>query len=78
MTVVASVKTCLASLKGAQASLSTLSQDAADEEASGLPRHLAGRSLQSRPLPLLKFKRRSQRRPLQRKGEWRNPFAFRL
>ncbi|CAI8730955.1 MULTISPECIES: DUF1657 domain-containing protein [Bacillus] len=33
MTVVASVKTCLASLKGAQASLSTLSQDAADEEA---------------------------------------------
>ena len=29
MTVVASVKTCLASLKGAQASLSTLSQDAA-------------------------------------------------
>lgn len=33
MTVVASVKTCLASLKGAQASLSTLSQNAADEEA---------------------------------------------
>ncbi|AIK37455.1 hypothetical protein BG07_2739 [Bacillus pseudomycoides] len=33
MTVVASIKTCLASLKGAQASLSTLSQDAADEEA---------------------------------------------
>ncbi|PEA83547.1 hypothetical protein COL60_12865 [Bacillus pseudomycoides] len=33
MTVVASVKTCLASLKGAQASLSTLSQDSADEEA---------------------------------------------
>ncbi|MGG2063580.1 MULTISPECIES: DUF1657 domain-containing protein [unclassified Bacillus (in: firmicutes)] len=33
MTVVASVKTCLASLKGAQANLSTLSQNAADEEA---------------------------------------------
>lgn len=33
MTVVASVKTCLASLKGAQASLSTLSQNAAEEEA---------------------------------------------
>ncbi|MDM5157214.1 DUF1657 domain-containing protein [Bacillus sp. DX1.1] len=33
MTVVASVKTCLASLKGAQASLSTLSQNTADEEA---------------------------------------------
>jgi exonuclease VII small subunit len=32
MTVVASVKTCLASLKGAQASLSTLSQNAAEEE----------------------------------------------
>ncbi|EMA6342433.1 DUF1657 domain-containing protein [Bacillus cytotoxicus] len=33
MTVIANVKTCLASLKGAQASLSTLSQNAADEEA---------------------------------------------
>ncbi|MDM5190719.1 DUF1657 domain-containing protein [Bacillus sp. DX4.1] len=33
MTVVASVKTCLASLKGAQASLSALSQNAVDEEA---------------------------------------------
>ncbi|HEK9101319.1 DUF1657 domain-containing protein [Bacillus pfraonensis] len=33
MTVVASVKTCLASLKSAQASLSTLSQNAAEEEA---------------------------------------------
>ncbi|MEN1936869.1 DUF1657 domain-containing protein [Paenibacillus sp. 102] len=33
MTVIASVKTCLASLKSAQASLSTFSQNAADEEA---------------------------------------------
>lgn len=33
MTVIASVKTCLASLKSAQASLSTLSQNAAEEEA---------------------------------------------
>ncbi|WP_242216701.1 DUF1657 domain-containing protein [Bacillus cereus group sp. BfR-BA-01380] len=33
MTVVASVKTCLASLKGAQASLSALSQNSADQEA---------------------------------------------
>ncbi|KFN04411.1 DUF1657 domain-containing protein [Bacillus clarus] len=33
MTVIASVKTCLASLRGAQANLSTLSQNAADEEA---------------------------------------------
>ncbi|MEH6888937.1 DUF1657 domain-containing protein [Bacillus sp. JJ864] len=33
MTVVASVKTCLASLKGAQASLSALSQNVTDEEA---------------------------------------------
>ncbi|ENQ3105910.1 MULTISPECIES: DUF1657 domain-containing protein [Bacillus] len=32
MTVVASVKTCLASLKGAQASLSALSQNSADQE----------------------------------------------
>ncbi|ABS23888.1 DUF1657 domain-containing protein [Bacillus cytotoxicus] len=33
MTVIANVKTCLASLKGAQASLSTLSQNTSDEEA---------------------------------------------
>ncbi|WP_242143869.1 MULTISPECIES: DUF1657 domain-containing protein [unclassified Bacillus cereus group] len=33
MTVITNVKTCLASLKSAQASLSTLSQNAADEEA---------------------------------------------
>ncbi|HGH7178936.1 MULTISPECIES: DUF1657 domain-containing protein [Bacillus] len=32
MTVIASVKTCLASLRGAQASLSSLSLNAADEE----------------------------------------------
>jgi hypothetical protein len=33
MTVVSNVKTCLASLKGAQASLSTFAQNALDEEA---------------------------------------------
>lgn len=33
MTIVSSVKSCLASLKGAQASLSTFAQNAADEEA---------------------------------------------
>lgn len=33
MTVVSSVKSCLASLKGAQANLSTFAQNAADEEA---------------------------------------------
>ncbi|MEK5016540.1 MULTISPECIES: DUF1657 domain-containing protein [Bacillus] len=32
MTVIASVKTCLASLKGAQASLSSLSLNSQDEE----------------------------------------------
>lgn len=33
MTIVSSVKSCLASLKGAQASLSTFAQNTADEEA---------------------------------------------
>ncbi|WP_028403364.1 DUF1657 domain-containing protein [Ectobacillus panaciterrae] len=33
MTVVSSVKSCLASLKGAQANLSTFAQNATDEEA---------------------------------------------
>jgi hypothetical protein len=33
MTVVSSVKSCLASLKGAQASLSTFAQNTADEKA---------------------------------------------
>jgi len=33
MTIASSVKSCLASLKGAQASLSTFAQNAADEEA---------------------------------------------
>ncbi|MFB9761099.1 DUF1657 domain-containing protein [Ectobacillus funiculus] len=33
MTIVSSVKSCLASLKGAQATLSTFAQNAADEEA---------------------------------------------
>ncbi|AJI26007.1 hypothetical protein BF28_5865 (plasmid) [Bacillus cereus E33L] len=33
MTVIASVKTCLASLRGAQASLSSLSLNSTDDEA---------------------------------------------